>query len=143
MLKASPLALLSLLCLPLSLRSQKTLLDIPDIEAENMVRTDPITENLANMKLSFGASPGPVVRPTEVKNDFLLSWRILAKRMLSRHRQREFIWAALRKEKKPCRASLPRSPTVRSGKTRPASPPSPPRSKKRQEPSWARMTPPA
>ena len=71
------------------------------------------------------------------------SWRILAKRMLSRHRQREFIWAALRKEKKPCRASLPKSPTVRSGKTRPASPPSPPRSKKRQEPSWARMTPPA
>ena len=72
------------------------------------------------------------------------SWRILAKRMLSRHRQREFIWAALRKEKKPCRASLPKSPTVRStGKTRPASPPSPLRSKKRQEPSWARMTPPA
>ena len=35
-----------------------------------MVRTDPITENLANMKLSFGASPGPVVQPTEVKNDF-------------------------------------------------------------------------
>ena len=70
------------------------------------------------------------------------SWRILAKRMLSRHRQREFIWAALRKEKKPCRASLPKSPTVRSAsrKTRPASPPSPPRSKKRQEPSWA--TPP-
>ena len=72
-----------------------------------------------------------------------LSWRVLAKRMLSRHRQREFLWAALRKEKKPCRASLPRSPTVRSGKTRPALPPSPPRSKKRQEPSWARMTPPA
>ena len=72
-----------------------------------------------------------------------LSWRVLAKRIVSRHRQREFIWAALRKEKKPCRASLPRSPTVRSGKTRPASPPSPPRSKKRQEPSWARMTPPA
>ena len=71
------------------------------------------------------------------------SWRILAKRMLSRHRQREFLWAALRKEKKPCRASLPKSPTVRSGKTRPAAPPSPPRSKKRQEPSWARMTPPA
>ena len=73
------------------------------------------------------------------------SWRILAKRMLSRHRQREFIWAALRKDKKPCRASLPKSPTVRSAsrKTRPASPPSPPRSKKRQEPSWARMTPPA
>ena len=72
------------------------------------------------------------------------SWRILAKRMVSRHRQREFIWAALRKEKKPCRASLPKSPTVRSvsRKTRP-SPPSPPRSKKRQEPSWARMTPPA
>ena len=72
------------------------------------------------------------------------SWRILAKRMLSRHRQREFIWAALRKEKKPCRASLPKSPTVRSAsrKTRP-SPPSPPRSKKRQEPSWARMAPPA
>ena len=72
-----------------------------------------------------------------------VSWRILAKRMLSRHRQREFIWAALRKEKKPCRASLPKSPTVRSAsrKTRPASPPSPPRSKKRQEPSWARMTP--
>ena len=71
------------------------------------------------------------------------SWRILAKRMLSRHRQREFIWAALRKEKKPCRASLPKSPTVRSAsrKTRPASPPSPPRSKKRQEPSWARMSP--
>ena len=70
-----------------------------------------------------------------------LSWRVLAKRMLSRHRQREFIWAALRKEKKPCRASLPKSPTVRSAsrKTRP-SPPSPPRSKKRQEPSWA--TPP-
>ena len=70
------------------------------------------------------------------------SWRIIAKRMLSRHRQREFIWAALRKEKKPCRASLPRSPTVRSAsrKTRPAAPPSPPR-KKRQEPSWARMTP--
>ena len=78
MLKASPLALLSLLCLPLSLRSQKTLLDIPDIEAENMVRTDPITENLANMKLSFGASPGPVVRPTEVKNDFLLSYKGVA-----------------------------------------------------------------
>ena len=74
-----------------------------------------------------------------------LSWRILAKRMLSRHRQREFIWAALRKEKKPCRASLPKSPTVRSAsrKTRPASPPSPPRPKKRQEPSWARMTPPS
>ena len=72
------------------------------------------------------------------------SWRILAKRMLSRHRQREFIWAALRKEKKPCRAVLPKSPAVRStGKTRPASPPSPPRSKKRQEPSWARMAPPA
>ncbi len=71
------------------------------------------------------------------------SWRIIAKRMLSRHRQREFIWAALRKEKKPCRASLPKSPTVRSAsrKTRPASPPSPPRSKKRQEPSWARMSP--
>ena len=68
------------------------------------------------------------------------SWRVLAKRMLSRHRQREFLWAALRKEKKPCRASLPKSPTVRSGKTRPAAPPSPPRSKKRQEPSWA--TPP-
>ena len=67
------------------------------------------------------------------------SWRIFAKRTLSRHRQREFLWAALRKEKKPCRASLPRSPTVRSRKTRP-SPPSPPRSKKRQEPSWA--TPP-
>ena len=73
------------------------------------------------------------------------SWRIIAKRMLSRHRQREFIWAALRKEKKPCRASLPKSPTVRSAsrKTRPASPPSPPRPKKRQEPSWARMTPPS
>ena len=72
-----------------------------------------------------------------------LSWRVLAKRMVSRHRQREFIWAALRKEKKPCRASLPKSPTVRSAsrKARPAAPPSPPRSKKRQEPSWARMTP--
>ena len=74
------------------------------------------------------------------------SWRILAKRMLSRHRQREFIWAAARAtsraEKKTCRAVLPKSPAVRStGKTRPASPPSPPRSKKRQEPSWARMTP--
>ena len=77
------------------------------------------------------------------KNPERPSWRILAKRMLSRHRQREFIWAALRKEKKICRASLPRSPTVRSGKTRPASPPSPPRPKKRQEPSWARMTPPS
>ena len=76
------------------------------------------------------------------KNPERPSWRILAKRMVSRHRQREFIWAALRKEKKPCRASLPKSPTVRSAsrKTRP-SPPSPPRSKKRQEPSWARMTP--
>ena len=76
------------------------------------------------------------------------SWRILAKRMLSRHRQREFIWAAARAtsraEKKTCRAVLPKSPAVRStGKTRPASPPSPPRPKKRQEPSWARMTPPA
>ena len=70
MLKTSPLALLSLLSLPLSLRSQKATLEIPD----NMVRTDPITENLANMKLSFGASPGPVVQPTEVKNDFLLSY---------------------------------------------------------------------
>ena len=76
-----------------------------------------------------------------------LSWRVLAKRMVSRHRQREFIWAAARAtsraEKKTCRAVLPKSPAVRStGKTRPASPPSPPRSKKRQEPSWARMTPP-
>ena len=75
------------------------------------------------------------------------SWRILAKRMLSRHRQREFIWAAARAtsraEKKTCRAVLPKSPAVRTGKTRPASPPSPPRSKKRQEPSWARMTPPS
>ena len=76
-----------------------------------------------------------------------LSWRVLAKRMLSRHRQREFIWAAARAtsraEKKTCRAVLPKSPAVRSAsrKTRPASPPSPPRSKKRQEPSWARMTP--
>ena len=70
------LALLSFI-LPLS--AQKTFVEIP----ENMVRTEPITEN------------------------------------------------------------LPRSPIVRStGKTRPASPPSPPRSKKRQEPSWARMTPP-
>ena len=75
------------------------------------------------------------------------SWRVLAKRMLSRHRQREFIWAAARAtsraEKKTCRAVLPKSPAIRTGKTRPASPPSPPRSKKRQEPSWARMTPPA
>ena len=62
------------------------------------------------------------------------SWRVLAKRMLSRHRQREFLWAALRKEKKPCRASLPKSPTVRSGKTRPASPPSPPRSRSAKSP---------
>ena len=75
-----------------------------------------------------------------------LSWRVLAKRMVSRHRQREFIWAAARAtsraEKKTCRAVLPKSPAVRStGKTRPASPPSPPRAKNRQEPSWARMTP--
>ena len=40
-----------------------------------MVRTEPLTEVLSNMKLSFGASPGPVVRPTEVKNDFLLAYR--------------------------------------------------------------------
>jgi len=40
-----------------------------------MVRTEPVRENLANLKLSFGASPGPVVRPTEVKNDFLLAYR--------------------------------------------------------------------
>ena len=40
-----------------------------------MVRTEPIQENLANLKLSFGASPGPVVRPTDVKNDFLVSYR--------------------------------------------------------------------
>ena len=40
-----------------------------------MVRTNPLTEVLSNMKLSFGASPGPVVRPTEVKNDFLLAYR--------------------------------------------------------------------
>ena len=25
-----------------------------------MVRTEPVRENLANLKLSFGASPGPV-----------------------------------------------------------------------------------
>ena len=106
-MKRLALALLSFI-LPLS--AQKTFVEVP----ENMVRTEPITENLA-----------------------------IAKRMVSRHRQREFIWAALRKEKKPCRASLPKSPTVRSAsrKTRPASPPSPPRSKNRQEPSWARMTP--
>ena len=67
-MKRLALALLSFV-LPLS--AQKTIVEIP----ENMVRTEPITENLANMKLSFGASPGPVVRPTEVKNDFLLSYK--------------------------------------------------------------------
>ena len=62
---------LALLRFILPLSAQKTFVEIP----ENMVRTEPITENLANMKLSFGASPGPVVRPTEVKNDFLLSYK--------------------------------------------------------------------
>ena len=41
----------------------------------------------------------------------------------------------VKKPKKPERLSSA------SRKTRPASPPSPPRSKKRQEPSWARMSP--
>ena len=70
-MKRLALALFSFI-LPLS--AQKTVVEIP----ENMVRTEPITENLANMKLSFGASPGPVVRPTEVKNDFLLSYKGVA-----------------------------------------------------------------
>ena len=65
---------LALLSFTLPLSAQKTFVEVP----ENMVRTDPITENLANMKLSFGASPGPVVRPTEVKNDFLLSYKGVA-----------------------------------------------------------------
>ena len=52
-MKSTALALLSF-TLPLS--AQKTFLEIPE---NNMVRTEPITENLANMKLSFGASPGP------------------------------------------------------------------------------------
>lgn len=59
------------------------------------------------------------------------SWRLLAKRMVSRHRHRGLLWAAARAEKKPCRGVLPRSPTVRSAsrKTRPLSPSSPPWSK--------------
>ena len=101
----------------------------------------PTVDEEAGDELVIVLALGEVKKPKSRERP---SWRVLAKRMLSRHRQREFIWAALRKEKKPCRASLPKSPTVRStGKTRPASPPSPPRSKKRQEPSWARMTPPA
>ena len=72
-----------------------------------MVRTDPLTEVLSNMKLSFGASPGPVVRPTGTKNDFLLSYKGVG------------IGDEVAVDKNP---------------------PSPPRSKKRQEPSWA--TPP-
>ena len=100
----------------------------------------PTVDEEAGDELVIDLALGEVKKPKTRERP---SWRVLAKRMLSRHRQREFLWAALRKEKKPCRASLPRSPTVRSGKTRPASPPSPPRSKKRQEPSWARMTPPS
>ena len=97
----------------------------------------PTVDEKAGDELVIDLALGEVKKPKTRERP---SWRILAKRLISRHRQREFIWAALRKEKKPCRASLPRSPTVRSGKTRPAAPPSPPRSKKRQEPSWA--TPP-
>ena len=101
----------------------------------------PTVDEEAGDDLVIDLALGEVKKPTKARER--PSWRILAKRMLSRHRQREFIWAALRKEKKPCRASLPKSPTVRSAsrKTRPASPPSPPRSKKRQEPPWARMSP--
>ena len=102
----------------------------------------PTVDEEAGDELVIDLALGEVKKPKTRERP---SWRVIAKRMLSRHRQREFIWAALRKEKKPCRASLPKSPTVRSAsrKTRPAAPPSPPRSKKRQEPSWARMTPPA
>ena len=100
----------------------------------------PTVDEEAGDELVIDLALGEVKKPKTRERP---SWRVLAKRMVSRHRQREFIWAALRKEKKPCRASLPKSPTVRSAsrKTRPASPPSPPRSKKRQEPSWARMSP--
>ncbi|CAH0378359.1 unnamed protein product [Pelagomonas calceolata] len=91
-----------------------------------MVRTEPVRENLANLKLSFGASPGPVVRPTQTKNDFLLAYRGVA---IGDD-------VAIDKGKKTGRVAQ----MLR--KTRP-SPPSPPRSKKRQEPSWARMAPPA
>ena len=98
----------------------------------------PTVDEKAGDELVIDLALGEVKKPKTRERP---SWRILAKRLISRHRQREFIWAALRKEKKPCRASLPKSPAVRStGKTRPASPPSPPRSRKRQEPSWA--TPP-
>ena len=99
----------------------------------------PTVDEEAGDELVIDLALGEVKKPKTRERP---SWRVLAKRMVSRHRQREFIWAALRKEKKPCRAVLPKSPAVRStGKTRPASPPSPPRSKKRQEPSWARMSP--
>ena len=104
----------------------------------------PTVDEEAGDELVISLALGEVKAPakTRATRPERPSWRILAKRMLSRHRKREFIWAALRKEKKPCRASLPKSPTVRSAsrKTRP-SPPSPPRSKKRQEPSWATPTP--
>ena len=104
----------------------------------------PTVDEEAGDELVIDLALGEVKKPTKKRER--LSWRVLAKRMVSRHRQREFIWAAARAtsraEKKTCRAVLPKSPAVRStGKMRPASPPSPPRSKKRQEPSWARMTP--
>ena len=102
----------------------------------------PTVDEEAGDELVIDLALGEVKKPKTRERP---SWRVLAKRMLSRHRQREFIWAAARAtsraEKKTCRAVLPKSPAVRTGKTRPASPPSPPRSKKRQEPSWARMTP--
>ena len=86
----------------------------------------PTVDEEAGDELVIDLALGEVKKPKTRERP---SWRVLAKRMLSRHRQREFIWAALRKEKKPCRASLPKSPTVRSAsrKTRPAAPPSPPR----------------
>ena len=105
----------------------------------------PTVDEEAGDELVIDLALGEVKKPKTRERP---SWRVLAKRMVSRHRQREFIWAAARAtsraEKKTCRAVLPKSPAVRStGKTRPASPPSPLRSKKRQEPSWARMTPPS
>ena len=107
----------------------------------------PTVDEEAGDELVLDLALGEVKAPAKTRRKpERLSWRILAKRMVSRHRQREFIWAAARAtsraEKKTCRAVLPKSPAVRSAsrKTRPASPPSPPRSKKRQEPSWA--TPP-
>ena len=67
-----------------------------------------------------------VVRPTQTKNDFLLAYRGVA---IGDD-------VAIDKGKKTGRVAHRSA----SRKTRPASPPSPPRSKKRQEPSWA--TPP-